>query len=357
METVTPILSFSVATKTIHSLDMGTAHVLFHCRFATPGNLEESRHVAKATRLRLSQTKRLLSFLSTKEELLATCNVRTKHTATARSVQRPTGSHLALSGKPSASLSTPKQGHSMGCRLDGINVIHVQPVPPGGRNDACSCLSAWCRHHGLLLHLCRLLPLLFSHFLPRLTSPSARATVVSTSRPADTTHTHTEPAKQSAHEQDLRPSLRIPLLKLLKLWPHKGLSTTCLVRMRHLLVGDVLPRFHGQPSLLEMLDPTKSSSDNWTPQPSGTVAWSVTHCCTHLQRTRPCRSKAPPRQRKRVDALLDSTHGVQTAPPNFQTRQEKSEPFARLTCSPRSRVSSHWRATKPLSDRHSSCQL
>ena len=171
------------------------------------------------------------------------------------------------------------------------------------------------------------------------------------------THTHTEPAKQSAHEQDLRPSLRIPLLKLLKLWPHKGLSTTCLVRMRHLLVGDVLPRFHGQPSLLEMLDPTKSSSDNWTPQPSGTVAWSVTHCCTHLQRTRPCRSKAPPRQRKRVDALLDSTHGVQTAPPNFQTRQEKSEPFARLTCSPRSRVSSHWRATKPLSDRHSSCQL
>ena len=174
---------------------MDTAHVLFHCRFATPGNLEESRHLAKATRLRLSQTKRLLSFLSTKEELLATCNVRTKHTATARSVQRPTGSHLALSGKPSASLSTPKQGHSMGCRLDGINVIHVQPVPPGGRNDACSCLSAWCRHHGLLLHLCRLLPLLFSHFLPRLTSPSARATVVSTSRPADTTHTQSQQNK------------------------------------------------------------------------------------------------------------------------------------------------------------------
>ena len=117
--------------------------------------------------------------------------MRTKHTPTPRTVQRPTGSHLALSGKPSAPLSTLKQGHSMGCRLDGINVIHVQPVPPGGRNDACSCLSAWCRHHGLLLHLYRLLPLLLSHFLPRLTSPSARATVVSTSRPADTTHTHT----------------------------------------------------------------------------------------------------------------------------------------------------------------------
>ena len=122
---------------------------------------------------------------------MATCHVRTKHTPTPRTVQRPTGSHLALSGKPSASLSTLKQGHSMGCRLDGINLIHVQPVPPEVEmTHALVCLlgvgtTAFFYICIVSYHSCFLISYPGSHRLPPVPQWSPQVDL-------QTPHTHTE---------------------------------------------------------------------------------------------------------------------------------------------------------------------